>query len=87
MTSNKIEYIDKLFLSYNYQLANQSNHKVRVYTLRYGMYHAAEFILFDKDYDISKIKNEYSELGFATDVKILDNIDENHDFNDESYSP
>lgn len=76
MTSNKIEYIDKLFLSYNYQLANQSNHKVRVYTLRYGMYHAAEFILFDKDYDISKIKNEYSELGFATDVRILDNIDE-----------
>ena len=76
MTSNKIEYIDKLFLSYNYQLANQSNHKVRVYTLRYGMYHAAEFILFDKDYDISEIKSEYSDLGFATDVRILDDIDE-----------
>ncbi|AQS92991.1 hypothetical protein BXQ17_02410 [Polaribacter sp. BM10] len=76
MTSNKIEYIDKLFLSYNYQLADQSNHKVRVYTLRYGMYHAAEFILFDEDYDISKIKNEYSELGFATDVRILNDIDE-----------
>ncbi len=76
MTSNKIEYIDKLFLSYNYQLTNQSNHKVRVYTLRYGMYHAAEFILFDKDYDISKIKKEYSDLGFATDVRILSNIDE-----------
>ncbi|MGS2760989.1 NACHT domain-containing protein [Sinomicrobium sp. M5D2P9] len=76
MTSNKIEYIDKLFLSYNYQLASQSNNKVRVYTLRYGMYHAAEFILFDEDYDISKIKKEYSDLGFATDVKILLNIEE-----------
>ncbi len=76
MTLNKIEYIDKLFLSYNYQLANQSNHKVRVYTLRYGMYHAAEFILFDKGYDISKVKKEYSDLGFATDVRILDDIDE-----------
>ncbi|HDZ04988.1 hypothetical protein LCGC14_0080490 [marine sediment metagenome] len=76
MTSNKIEYIDKLFLSYNYQLAKQSNQTVRVYTLRYGMYHAAEFILFDKDYDISKIKKEYSELGFATDVRVLKNIDE-----------
>lgn len=76
MTSKKIEYIDRLFQSYNYQLANQSNNKVRVYTLRYGMYHAAEIILFDEEYDISNIKKEYSELGFATDVKFLDEIDE-----------
>ncbi|WP_417884559.1 NACHT domain-containing protein [Zunongwangia sp.] len=76
MELEKIDYIDNLFLSYNYQLARQSNDKVRVYTLRYGMYHAAEFILFDKEYDISEIKKEYSELGFATDVRILSENEE-----------
>ena len=76
MTSKTIEYIDNLFLSYNYQLANQSNLKVRIYTLRYGMYHAAEFILLDKNYDIKNIKKDYSDLGFATDVRILSEIDE-----------
>ncbi len=76
MIPNQIEYIDNLFLSYNYNLARQSNQKVRVYTLRYGMYHAAEFILLDKDYDTAKIKKEYSELGYATDVHVLSDIDE-----------
>ena len=80
MTSSKINHIDKLFLSYNYQLSNQSNDKVRIYTLRYGMYHAAEFILFDKDHDITHIKKEYADLGYATDVKILDNIDQVEDY-------
>ncbi|MDY0989152.1 NACHT domain-containing protein [Flavobacterium sp. CFBP9031] len=71
MTEDRIHKIDALFKSYNYILADNSNNKVRVYTLRYGMYHAAEIISFDEEYDVSKYKHEYSELGYATDVKIL----------------
>lgn len=76
MTFENIKIIDKLFESYNYKTSNQSSNKVRIYTLRYGMYHAAEIIKFDKDYDVSKIKTEYSELGYATDIKLLNDIDE-----------
>lgn len=76
MKLKEIKYIDQLFLSYNYQLATQSNNFVRVYTLRYGMYHAAEFILLDKDYDVTSTKKEYSDLGYATDVRVLSDIDE-----------
>ncbi|MBC8645042.1 hypothetical protein H9W95_16465 [Flavobacterium lindanitolerans] len=76
MTEDKIRKIDQLFKSYNYSVSEKSNHKVRIYTLRYGMYHAAEIILFDKEYNITEIKNEYSNAGYATDVKTLDN--ENH---------
>ncbi len=72
MTEDRIHKIDTLFKSYNYNVAENSNNKVRIYTLRYGMYHAAEIISFDKNYDVTKYKHEYSELGYATDVKILD---------------
>jgi len=71
MTEDRINKIDTLFKSYNYLIAKNSNNKVRVYTLRYGMYHAAEIISFDENYDVSKYKQEYSDLGYATDVKIL----------------
>lgn len=76
MEIKEIEEIDKLFLSYNYKLAKQSSNLVRIYTLRYGMYHAAEIILIDENCDISNIKKEYSDLGYATDVKILSEIEE-----------
>lgn len=72
MTEDRIHKIDTLFKSYNYIVADNSNNKVRIYTLRYGMYHAAEIISFDENYDVSNYKHEYSELGYATDVKILD---------------
>lgn len=43
----KILSIDKLFKSYNYALdEKKSNETLRIYTLRYGMYNAVEFIIF-----------------------------------------
>ena len=72
MVAETVETIDNLFKSYNYQVAHQSNHRVRIYTLRYGMYHAAEILLLDSGYDASNIKKEYSELGYATEVKVLE---------------
>ncbi len=71
MNNNSIEKLDNLFKSYNYQTSKKSDKKVRIYTLRYGMYHAAEIILLDEEYDASKIKEEYSSLGYATEVKKL----------------
>ena len=71
MNKISIEKLDNLFKSYNYQISKKSDNKVRIYTLRYGMYHAAEIILLDEEFDASKIKEEYSSLGYATEVKKL----------------
>ncbi len=67
----KIIELDKLFASYNYRLAESSNNDVRVYTLRYGMYHAAEIVLINDGVDVSQIKSEYSDLGYATEIQKL----------------
>ncbi|ALM50602.1 hypothetical protein AMR72_17975 [Flavobacterium psychrophilum] len=64
-----IDDLDKLFQSYNYQVAPQSDSKIRIYTLRYGMYHAAELIILEDDYDASEIKSQYSQAGYATEVR------------------
>ena len=72
MEKVSIENIDNLFKSYNYNVAEQSNSRVRIYTLRYGMYHAAEILLLDKAFDASSIKSEYSDLGYATEIKFLE---------------
>jgi len=69
MEQNSIESLDRLFKSYNYNVDKQSNQKVRIYTLRYGMYHAAEILLLDSKYNAAPIKKEFSELGYATEVK------------------
>ncbi|MGQ2983870.1 NACHT domain-containing protein [Flavobacterium sp.] len=69
-----IENLDRLFQSYNYQVANHSDHNVRIYTLRYGMYHAAELIILNDEFDSSKVKSEYSESGYATEVRKADSI-------------
>lgn len=66
-----IEQLDRLFESYNYKTAESSNKDVRTYTLRYGMYHAAEIIVIGNDSDVDRIKSEYSGLGYATEVKHL----------------
>jgi len=71
-----LESIDELFQSYNYQIAPASNNKLRIYTLRYGMYHAAELIKFDESFDESSIKAEYSENGYATEVKVFSSKEE-----------
>lgn len=69
MNDHEISKLDELFSSYNYEISNKSNSKVRIYTMRYGMYHAAEIVPIDDSFDISKIKAEYSELGYATEVR------------------
>ena len=72
----KIRFVDKLFESYNYKIAKTSTNEVRIYTLQYGMYHAAEIISFDEKTDITKFKNEFSELGYATELKVVKNLEE-----------
>lgn len=69
----KISNVDNLFRSYNYSISEKSNSSVRIYTLRYGMYHAAEIVTFDHTTDTTHYKKEYSELGYATDVKVIEN--------------
>ena len=71
-----INYVDKLFESYNYKLASNSTKEVRIYTLRYGMYHAAEIISFDENTEVQKYKNELSDLGYATELKVVKNIED-----------
>lgn len=71
-----IKYVDKLFESYNYQLAPNSTKDVRIYTLRYGMYYAAEIISFDENTEVQKYKKELSDLGYATELKLVENIEE-----------
>ncbi|KLT67094.1 NACHT domain-containing NTPase [Pedobacter sp. BMA] len=74
--TEKLPLIDKLFESYNYKISRSSTDAVRIYTLQYGMYHAAEIISFDEETDVSKYKSEYSEAGYATELKIIKNIEE-----------
>lgn len=74
--TEKLNLVDKLFESYNYKIAKSSTKDVRIYTLQYGMYHAAEIISFDENTDVSKFKNEFSELGYATEIKVVKNIEE-----------
>lgn len=75
MTEN-ISTIDDLFKSYNYKIDKSSTKLVRVYTLQYGMYHAAEIITFNDDTDITNFKKTFSELGYATEHKIVKNLSE-----------
>ncbi|WP_417941558.1 NACHT domain-containing protein [Flavobacterium sp. RS13.1] len=74
--TEKLNLVDKLFESYNYKIAKSSTKEVRIYTLQYGMYHAAEIISFDENTDVTEFKNEFSELGYATDLKVVKNLDE-----------
>lgn len=74
--TDKLNLVDKLFESYNYKIAKNSTKEVRIYTLQYGMYHAAEIISFDEKTDITKFKNEFSDLGYATEMKVVKNIEE-----------
>ena len=75
MTIDKIERLDQLFKSYNYSVSTKSNSDVRIYTLRYGMYHAAEIIVINESYDPKSIKTEFSDMGYATEIKTLKDID------------
>jgi uncharacterized protein YajQ (UPF0234 family) len=74
MKEVNISEIDNLFKAYNYQVASMSNSDVRIYTLRYGMYDAAEILVLNPHYDFTKVKSEYSELGYATEVQSLLNL-------------
>ena len=75
MGNDKIEKLDELFKSYNYNVSSKSNSQVRIYTLRYGMCHAAEILLINENYDPKTIKSEFSELGYATEIKTLKDIE------------
>lgn len=75
MGNEKIEKLDELFKSYNYSVSSKSNLEVRIYTLRYGMYHAAEILLINEKFDPKEIKSEFSELGYATEIRPLKDIE------------
>ncbi|UBM60767.1 NACHT domain-containing protein [Marinilongibacter aquaticus] len=74
--TDKLSLVDKLFESYNYKIAKTSTKDVRIYTLQYGMYHAAEILSFDEKTDVSKFKTEFSELGYATEIRVIKNLEE-----------
>lgn len=71
-----INELDNLFKSYNYKVSSKSSSELRIYTLRYGMYHAAELIKLTKNIDVKKEKDEFSKLGYATEVKTFYSKDE-----------
>ncbi len=75
MGNKKIDKLDELFKSYNYSVSSKSNSEVRIYTLRYGMYHAAEILLINEEFDPREIKSEFSELGYATEIRPLKDIE------------
>ncbi|MCB0402966.1 MAG: NACHT domain-containing protein [Flavobacteriales bacterium] len=75
MGTEKIEKLDELFKSYNYSVSSKSNSEVRIYTLRYGMYHAAEILLINENFDPKEVKSEFSELGYATEIRPLKDIE------------
>lgn len=64
-----IEKVDSLFQSYNYSVANISDKNVRIYTLAYGMYHAAEILTLNPEFDPNYLKLSYSNLGYATEIR------------------
>ncbi|WP_185217535.1 NACHT domain-containing protein [Sphingobacterium mizutaii] len=72
---SSFEEIDNLFLSYNYSIGSKSNEDVRIYTLAYGMYHAAEILLINQNFDPAQLKKSYSELGYATEIRTLTSIE------------
>lgn len=74
--TDRLKLVDKLFESYNYKIAQNSTNDVRIYTLQYGMYHAAEIISFDAKTDVSKFKTEFSELGYATEIQVINDIED-----------
>src|SRR5690606_29018736 len=74
--TTQINVIDNLFKSYKYKVEILSTPNIRVYTLQYGMYHAAEIISFEDSTDVSLIRKQFSDLGYATEHKVVKNISE-----------
>jgi len=72
--TDSIHLVDNLFKTYNYKISKSSTKEIRIYTLQYGMYHAAEIIIFDENTDITEFKKEFSEAGYATEIKVVKNI-------------
>ncbi|MCS3557432.1 MULTISPECIES: NACHT domain-containing NTPase [unclassified Sphingobacterium] len=72
--NDQIEKVDNLFQSYNYEVADSSNEKVRIYTLAYGMYHAAEILTIDPEYKTEDLKKGFSDLGYATEIRHFTDI-------------
>lgn len=74
--TTQINLIDNLFKSYNYKVEILSTPNIRAYTLQYGMYHAAEIISFEESTDVNHIRKQFSDLGYATEHKVVKNITE-----------
>ncbi|MGQ1891587.1 NACHT domain-containing protein [Thermophagus sp. OGC60D27] len=71
-----IDQLDKLYSDYGYELSNDGNESIRVYKMRYGMYHAAEIVCISPDAEFKKLKAEFSEQGYATEVRNFNSIEE-----------
>lgn len=76
MTKPTIDQLDSLYSDYGYERSVVVNNSIRVYKLRYGMYHAAEIVCLSPDADFKKLKAEFSEQGYATEVRSFNSIDE-----------
>lgn len=75
MSKDEIKDLDKLFQSYNFRLYSKSNNDIRIYTLRYGMYHAVEIIKINQNAQTKKIKEEFSDIGYATQIRDFEGFD------------
>lgn len=76
MTYISIDQLDNLFQSYNYDVSKSSTNEVRIYTMRYGMYHAAEIVKLNENFDVIEFQKEFSNLGYATEIKTFTNEDD-----------
>ncbi|MBQ4821517.1 NACHT domain-containing protein [Aquimarina sp. MMG016] len=76
MSREEIKNLDKLFQSYNFRLYSKSNEDIRIYTLRYGMYHAVEIIKINPDADTKKVREEFTDIGYATQIRKFEGFDE-----------
>lgn len=64
-----IEKLDEIYKGYNYEIKSKNHRSVRVYTQKIGIYNAAEIIPLTKNYNTSKLKKTYSDLGYATIIR------------------
>lgn len=69
--------IDSLYKAYGFNKdETYSNDDVSIYTLKYGMYVAAEIVSFNEKADLKKIKEDFSSAGFATVERKYHSVEE-----------
>jgi hypothetical protein len=77
----KINQIDQLYQRYGYEIQLKlSSEKVRVYTLKKGVYFGADIIYFDKLINHDSLIKQLSDSGFACRLKHFNKIEDAENF-------